>query len=80
MLTSPHKSTAPGEHQHPPLLPGSAREKGEWLVLLFQELEWVSLAEEHGAAGLTVQEMLMPVDPWQLTSIVSQGRLYTFVL
>jgi len=54
MLTSPHKSTAPGEHQHPPLLPGSAREKGEWLVLLFQELEWVSLAEEHGAAGLTV--------------------------
>ena len=36
--------------------------------------------ELFGAAGLAVQEILMLADPWQLTSIMSQGRLYTFVL
>ena len=54
MLASPHKSAALGECWHPPLPPSSAWEKSEWLVLLWQEVEWVSLAGEQGAVGLAV--------------------------
>lgn len=54
MLASPHKSAALGECWHPPLPPSSAWEKSEWLVLLWQEVEWVSLEREQGAAGLAV--------------------------
>ncbi|XP_048784851.1 LOW QUALITY PROTEIN: scale keratin-like [Lagopus muta] len=59
VFTSPHKSTALCEHQYPPLLPGSAWEKGEWPSLLWLVLGWITGAGEQDAVGAQLSHTKM---------------------